>query len=416
MRVFLGVLAVLFFMLRLPAQSGSGIPSNFFPALELITLGDAELRFGRTELALQNYNNALAMAPDFAEAYVHRGRLYAVTGRQQEAALDFQQALQLNPYAALFLDPQRRLLMLKTDYRNSSDDPIQQVLSNPYQPGLSYSITDRNLLEGHFDSSLLAAKVRLQTHPDDTEALIQATLSYYFLNQPDAGHSYIDRAIALDPLSAVAADSKGMLLKKEKRYAEARKWFISAITIDTLYAISYCHLGYLSKLEGDTVAALQWFDKALHIHPSYQQAILMRSTIKSAQLDYTGALSDLQLLNDSETTDHALYNEAVLTKQTGNYHQAARLYENLLQKNPDDVYLLNATGNLYNFFGDYELAVFYYTRALQLKPDYHTARYNLGLTYLLQLRHIKACEELRDAELNNVPGAAAAVRCNCNGF
>ncbi|MGL5892402.1 MAG: tetratricopeptide repeat protein [Bacteroidia bacterium] len=416
MRYFILISVYLICSVGSTAQIGSGVPSNFYPALELITLGDAELRFGRTEQALQHYNNALAAAPDFAEAYVHRGRLYAITGRQMEANADFQQATQLNPYAALFLDPRRRLMTLKTDFRSGTDDPVQQILSNPYQPGLSYTITDRTLLEGHFDSSLAASEIQLQKNPLDTEALTSAALSSYFLGQTLSGQKYIDQLLKLTPLSAQAADIKGMMLKKEQRYPEARNWFTKAISFDSLYAVSYCHLGYLSKIEGDTIAALQWFEKALRINPQLRQALIMRSSVLAAQKEYSAAQNDIRLYTDNAETDHALYNEAVLNKHLGDYQNALRKYENLLQKNPDDVYLLNSIANLYNFFGDYELASSYYNRALQLRPDYHTARYNLGITLLLQLRHVAACNELRVAEANDVPGAAIAVRCNCAGF
>ncbi|MCA6364401.1 MAG: tetratricopeptide repeat protein [Bacteroidetes bacterium] len=398
------------------AQTGSGVPSNFYPALELITLGDVELRFGRTEQALMNYNNAIAMAPDFAEAYVHRGRLYAIMGRQSESAADFQQATQLNPYAALYIDARRRLQMLKTDYRTSAEDPLQQILNNPYQTTLQYNLADRSLIEGHFDSSLVASAQRLQANPLDTEALTCAALSSYFLGQTTQGHKYIDRVLTLIPGSAQAADIKGMMYKKEQRFGDARKWFQQAISHDSLYAISYYHLGYLSKLEGDTISALQWFNKALRLEPQLRQALIMRSAVHTAQNNFNEAQNDMLLISDAAETDHALYNQAVLNKHLGDYQNALRIYEDLLYKNPNDVYLLNALGNLYNFFGDFDRAVLHYNRALQLKPDYHTARYNLGITLLLQLRHVRACAELREAEMYNVPGAAMAVRCNCAGF
>lgn len=416
MRVFLLLIVLLTGVKMLRAQSGSGVPSTFYPALELITLGDVELRFGRTEQALMNYNNAIAMAPDFAEAYVHRGRLYAIMGRQMESAADFQQATQLNPYAALFIDARRRLQMLKTDYRTTADDPLQQILQNPYQTTLQYNLADRELIEGHFDSSLAVSVQRLQTNVHDTEALTCAALSCYFLGQTAKGHSYIDQVLALLPASAQAADIKGMMYKKELRYAESRKWFLQAIAYDSLYAISYYHLGYLSKLEGDTASALQWFNKALRIEPQLRQALIMRSAVHTAQNNFNDAQNDMLLIAETTETDHALYNQAVLNKHLGDYQNALRIYEDLLYKNPNDVYLLNALGNLYNFFGDFDRAVLLYNRALQLKPDYHTARFNLGITLLLQLRHVRACTELREAEMNQVPGAAMAVRCNCAGF
>jgi tetratricopeptide (TPR) repeat protein len=92
---------------------------------------------------------------------------------------------------------------------------------------------------------------------------------------------------------------------------------------------------------------------------------------------------------DKASVDHALYNEAVLNKHLGDYFSAMRIYESLHAENPDDAILLNAIGNLYNFFGGYENTVSYYQRALLIQPDSYIACYNLELTYLMQLQHQK---------------------------
>lgn len=50
--------------------------------------------YGRAEEA---FNKAIQEAPRYVPAYLHRGILYAVTGRRREALADFRIALQVDP-------------------------------------------------------------------------------------------------------------------------------------------------------------------------------------------------------------------------------------------------------------------------------------------------------------------------------
>ena len=57
-------------------------------------LGDAAQKLGQFSLAIGYYGQAIAMKPDFAEAYANLGTLYAQQARQQ--ALDYyQKALEI---------------------------------------------------------------------------------------------------------------------------------------------------------------------------------------------------------------------------------------------------------------------------------------------------------------------------------
>lgn len=58
-------------------------------------------RIGRYDLSLRDYNKAIELKPDFCRAYSNRGSLYAQVGRSAEAIRDYDRATQLQPADAL---------------------------------------------------------------------------------------------------------------------------------------------------------------------------------------------------------------------------------------------------------------------------------------------------------------------------
>ena len=47
--------------------------------------------------AIADYNEAIRLNPNYAEAYIYRGAVYFLLGEPQKAIADFNQAIRLNP-------------------------------------------------------------------------------------------------------------------------------------------------------------------------------------------------------------------------------------------------------------------------------------------------------------------------------
>jgi tetratricopeptide (TPR) repeat protein len=57
----------------------------------------AYLRIGKTDSAFANYNEALRLAPHYAEIYMFRGMAYADGGNYSRAIEDFTRAIEIKP-------------------------------------------------------------------------------------------------------------------------------------------------------------------------------------------------------------------------------------------------------------------------------------------------------------------------------
>src|ERR1700753_2317481 len=60
-------------------------------------LGKTLVNLGELDAAFAAYDRAIALKPDFADAYCHRGQAMMLMNRAEEADRDFSRALSLNP-------------------------------------------------------------------------------------------------------------------------------------------------------------------------------------------------------------------------------------------------------------------------------------------------------------------------------
>ena len=66
-------------------------------AIKLFKQGNIHLTKNEFDRAIEAYTQAIALNPDFAEAFNHRGMAYGNKGEFDRAIPDFNQAIALNP-------------------------------------------------------------------------------------------------------------------------------------------------------------------------------------------------------------------------------------------------------------------------------------------------------------------------------
>lgn len=86
------VLAMLGILPTAPRPAMAGLA-----ALDAFHVGRYHLANGQREQALESFNDALRLNPQFVQAYVARGKLYAELGQHESALADLNFALRLQP-------------------------------------------------------------------------------------------------------------------------------------------------------------------------------------------------------------------------------------------------------------------------------------------------------------------------------
>lgn len=130
-----------------------------------------------------------------------------------------------------------------------------------------------------------------------------------------------------------------------------------------------------------------------------------------------GALEDYNkaLVADQDYAD-ALYNRAFTLKFLGNYGQALRDAEQIVQLEPESPKHWNLKGNVHTLFGEYNEAIEAYSEAIYLERTYQEATFNRGLAYLMSYRPIQGCADLQTLVYDDYQPAEEAFESFCGKY
>ncbi len=183
----------------------------------------------RLDEALANYDRALSVLPDYAEALYNRGNALKELNRLDEALASYDRALSVRPDYAEAL--------------NNRGNTLQE-------------------LKRH-DEALASYDRALSLRPDNAEALNNRGNSLKELNRFDEALASYDRALSLRPDYAAAFYNRGNALHELKRHDEALASYDRALSLRPDYAEAL-------NDRGNALKELNRFDEAL---ASYERAL-----------------------------------------------------------------------------------------------------------------------------------------------
>lgn len=184
---------------------------------------------GRTAEAVEQYQKALAIYPEYAEADINLGRVFLNEGRLDEAEDYFQRAVKIKPASA---EAQNDLGILLA----SEGQPAEAL--QHYQKAVEL---DPDLVEAYNNLAILFAS---QGRFAEAETNYQMTLE-------------------LKPDYAQARDNFGILLVRQGRLAEAVAQWEQALKINPDDAVAYDYLGIALADQGRLAEATGYFQKSL---------------------------------------------------------------------------------------------------------------------------------------------------------
>ena len=183
------------------------------------------------------------------------------------------------------------------------------------------------------------------------------------LKQADAASS---RALELEPDSAEAHASRGLVASHRKNYEEATREFESAMRLEPRLFEPYYFYARNCYAQGHLDEAVEWFGKASRVNPDdYQSPMLMASALHG--------------LGRQESA-HAAYERGLSAAQKH------------LLLHPEDARALYFGANALSQVGDKERSVEWASRALTIEPDEPQVLYNVACVFALLGENSRAIE------------------------
>ncbi|MGA3163237.1 MAG: tetratricopeptide repeat protein [Verrucomicrobiota bacterium] len=197
------------------------------------SLGNGLAVQGRSVEAIEHYQKAIEIKPNYAEAYYNLGRLFAGQGRFAEAIGYYQRALEIKPNLA------------EAHYN------LGIVLDRQGKPGEAID---------HYQKALAI-------NPDYAEAHNNLGMVLARQGQSAEAIRHFQQALEIKPDYAEAHNNLGNALGDQGRYAEAAEHYRKAIEFKRDYAEAYYNLGNALALQGKYAEAIGHFQKALQFKP-----------------------------------------------------------------------------------------------------------------------------------------------------
>ncbi len=210
------------------ARIQSGTESTTDMELAYLARGSLHLRSGQQthaaaafDLALADYDQAIALSPNYEVAYVRRGYAYLQLQQPQKAVGDFQQAVRLQPRDArawLFLGATQGLLGQPEDAIRSFGQSAAVLPSADAYVGLG----EEYLRGARLKEAQAVLTQALELEPGNAEALGNRCWARAQLGQElDAAMADCNRAIAARPDTAAFLDSRALVRFRQGDYAAA---------------------------------------------------------------------------------------------------------------------------------------------------------------------------------------------------
>jgi tetratricopeptide (TPR) repeat protein len=261
-------------------------------------LGILLATMGKTNEAMNHYQKALEIKPNYARAHNNLGILLSDMGRANEAITHFMKALEINPtYDGAHYNPHYNLGILLATMGQTDEAVAHYQKALEINPNHAKAHNNLGLLlmkMGRLDEAMAHYQKALEINPTSAEAHYNLGLLLVDMGRPDEAMAHYQKALEINPTSAEAHYNLGLLFMKMGRPDEAVAHYQKALELNPNHAKAHNNLGILLANMGRNDEAIAHFRKALEIKPDAIGTLKNLAIALAQKGHYTDAASVLQ--------------------------------------------------------------------------------------------------------------------------
>ncbi|MCX6673110.1 MAG: tetratricopeptide repeat protein [Methanothrix sp.] len=234
--------------------------------------GFALSSLGWYDEALQAYDRAIEIDPNFAEAWNNKGTTLHKQDKYDEAIKAYDEAIRLDPEYVDAWYNKGNSLVDQGEYDEAIkayDEAIR------LDPKFAYAWNNKGSalgVQGKYDEAIKARDEAIEIDPNFAVAWCNKGIAFGEQGKYDEAIKAFDEAIRLDPDFAEAWYSKGVALHKQDKYDEAIKACDEAIRLDPNYAEAWNNKGTNLHKQDKYDEAIKAYDEAIRLDPEYVDA------------------------------------------------------------------------------------------------------------------------------------------------
>jgi protein O-mannosyl-transferase len=309
-------------------------------------MGTMLLNSNRFDAAAICFRRAIALKPDFNDAYFKLGTTLANDGKTDEALSAYRQLHAINPNYAL----------------------------------ADYNIGALLLAENRTDEAIPEFESALKKKRDYMPAYVALGTAEAKLQKPEAAIGYYEKALALEPDNAVAEYNFANALTDLHREREALSHYQKALALDPKFEDAECNYANALGTLGRPAEALEHFRRALILNPKNEDACLGMATAFEDLKEIPEATKSYErVLSFDPGNAEAHFNLATIWLNENRYANALKNFQAAGKIQPENDSAFLGAGLAEEKLGHSDEAIADYRRAVVIAPNNVQAHCCLGI-------------------------------------
>ena len=342
--------------------------------------GNDKFRQGNLRGAIADFDRAIELNPNYAEACFSRGGAKFMQRDYRGAIADYGRVIELKPdnaKAYFFRGGAKGGL---GDHDGAKADYDRTLELNPDDAdAYSFRGVAKSKLGDH-NGAIADYSRAIELNPDDADAYYDRGLSKHKLGDHEGAIADYDRAIELKPDNERAYYFRGNAKSELGDHDGAIADYDRAVELNPDYADAYYNRGNAKHKLGDHDGAIAGYDQVIELKPDYAEAYNNRGVAKGDLRNYRGAIVDYDRAIELRPDYAEAYtNRGVAKGSLRDYRGAIVDYDRAIELDPEQVEAYSNRGNAKSGLGDHEGAIADLDQATELNPDFAEAYYNRGL-------------------------------------
>ena len=369
----------------------------------LIEIGEVYLEQAKSEQAIKYLKRASLISPDDTLIHVLLGIAYLENKQHKESISEFRAAEKLEPDNILLKANLGLACSLIGDHKCSIDNLGKVVLAYPFQLrsravlGTAYhSMKDYGLAKEQY-------KFVLNYEPDNVVLWHNLAKTQIALGELDSAKDSLNMAIDIDSSTVEFYLDRAQVNYKLNAFKEAENDYILAVAIDPgnpEIPVEYAIFLWKTK---DYLKAAELFEKAHELSQDDKSLIINKAYMYQLAKKNKEALKTwLDVLENEHGNKIALFNIGRLYQENEDFENAISFYKKLLLLGDDekdsDIETRSGLAYCYQKSKNFDEAKALYNNILEKEPEDVTTIYNLGVLFLEQKDYKSALSYLEQAK------------------
>jgi cellulose synthase operon protein C len=333
------------------------------------------------EAAIQ-FGNAVQVDPHYAQAHYQLAQTYLRLQDWSRAYQELTRTIDVDPKNTRAHLDIANLLIAGRQFPDALHhlDVVQGI--EPANPELHVGLANLNAAQNNLPEALQEMKKAIELGPDRAQSYLELALLELRANDADGAESNFKKAVTVDPKAMNAQLALGSFYQSRSRFPEAEQQFRHAMEVDPKNPEPRASLARLYMAEGKKAEAEEFLRKVKGDFPDNSVGYRMLGDFYFANGDVDKAVAEYGALYQQHPRDLQLKKNYVQLLILKNRLDEARKLDNeILKGNPSDTEALIFKGQIALRDLKPQEAVDSLQTAIKNDPDNGVAHYHLGAAF-----------------------------------